>query len=880
MDRRRFLQWAAVASAARLPRGAFETAARLTTVSGAPDAADPTHAPRARTGAYAPARIPNEYSLLLPGEAEALAAAPTASAFAGGSVLVTPAAGRGAARRLSVGDEVDGWRLVALFGDLNGAPTAVLEKHVSHRGAIVYLTELGEIARIPKGIGDLANIRPRPIAAPPEHRFTRQATFPAQPDRPGDYILGSDDDPSYENVAALGPELVGWTLVANEEAGPERSLWLEPDGRSREFGRNPQSLFAPDLTGRLFDPRRFLPSEYLYEFVPGYSKRTLLGGFLPAADIGVWNPNFQVGYEVMVILPPGADATPIGRVRALLPPTKENLIPAGDTNASQALPAERWVDRYWNGDAQAFFGALAGIWGHWHHFFDDRMRVDIPDPWLLDAARAGIVLSRCSYRGLEPTYQIGEGAYTKIPERSHALFPVAHYEFVWAQQLWNLSGEVEPYFEHYLEKYILPDGNFVYNTQDQVEAPLNAGIFLENSARAYDYAGDLDALTRRLPVLRRMIEYVVQRQRYSLRTFPPGDPRHGLIWGSPEADLGDPQNDYPESHPWFYQNAVWTWRGLYEHQRVLARAARDAAARGDASLARELARDGAQARQLATQMRADIERSLRTALDARNPAMKQAGITPFHPFDTTRQPNELSSYENHRFMMDWWTADWGDAALDDGHFRHRTLAGEQLVGMNTDGHYPRTSNFMEHGTLAGRIRQDDYRPFLLALYGNLCYAMDSGSRYAPEDALLPGNFPGEGSPYAWSAVVNSELQPTVALRWLLCYEEHDPVSGRGAATVHLQKAAPKHWFAPGQRIAVERCPTRFGELSWTTEAAASGWRVRITLPPAFEANLLVHVHPADGRALARTSLGTLRSGAVFLPASTLRGRREVQLDIG
>ncbi len=76
---------------------------------------------------------------------------------------------------------------------------------------------------------------------------------------------------------------------------------------------------------------------------------------------------------------------------------------------------------------------------------------------------------------------------------------MAHYEFVWAHQLWNLTDEVEPYFQHYLNNYILPDGNFLYNTQDQVEAPLNVGVFLENSARAYDYRGDFDALQKRLP---------------------------------------------------------------------------------------------------------------------------------------------------------------------------------------------------------------------------------------------------------------------------------------------------------------------------------------------------------------------------------------------
>jgi hypothetical protein len=860
ITRRLFLLQSALASAAALAWPVPSAAA--------------TSSPPSTAG-YAPARIDNEYSLLSPAEAAALAHPPAVSGIQADTVLAAPAGA--ASRQLRVGEEVDGWRLLALLASLNGVPAAVFEKHVAHRGRIVFLNEKGTILALDKGVGELARIRPRPIAAPPGARFERPASFPAQPDRPGEYILNSNQDPCYENVAALGAELIGWTLAANEEAGPEKSLWLEADGRSRQLPDDAQALWAPDLTGRRFDPDRLLPSEYLYDYVPGYSKRTLLGGYLPAADIGVWNPNFQLGYEVMMLLPPGAEAKPLGRVRILLPKEKRDLIPAGDSNASQPLPASDWQDRYWNGSAQDFYSALAGVGIRWQHFFEDRMRVEIPDPWLLDAARAGISLCRCSYHGLQPTYQIGEGAYTKIPVRSHALFPVAHYEFVWAHQLWNLTAEAEPYFQQYLDHYILPDGNFLYNTQDQVEAPLNTGVFLENSARAYDYSGDLEALERRLPVLRRMIDFVVARYRYGLRSFPASDPRHGLIWGSPEADLGDPKNDTPESHPWYYQNAAWIWRGLYEHQRVLARAAHDAAAKGNSALGRQLQQESDSTRRLAVEMRAGIERSLRICLDARNPQMKQAGITPFHALDTKRRPDELSSYENHRFMMDWWTADWGEPALDLGHFRHRSLAGEQLLGMNTDGHYPRTSNFMEHGTLAGRIRQQDYRPFLLALYGNLCYAMDSGSRYAPEDALLPGNYPGEGSPYAWSAVVNSTLQPTLGLRWLLCWEEHD----RGGATpaVHLQKAAPKHWFARGRHILVEDCPTRFGLLSWTSEAVASGWQVALTLPADFTADLVVHIHPPGGQVLRSATLGQLQPAAVRLPRAMLAGRRNLTLKI-
>jgi hypothetical protein len=867
MKRRSFLKQAATFPAAVAATHLGRVDAR--TEGGADTAQKPPSVPRGR---YTPGRIANEYSLYLPGEREALAEAPRVTRIADG---VTASLGR-ETRHLKARDEIAGWRLVAVLGWLNGIATAVFEKHVTHQGAIVYVTEEGEIARIPKRIGDLSRIRPRETSTPHGVRLERPARYDPGPDLCGEYIVNSDEDPCYENIAALGAELIGWTLVANEESGPEKSLWLEADGKSRQLAPAPEALWAPDTNGRVFDPRRFLPSEYLYEYVPGYSKRTQLGGFLPAADIGVWNPRFGAGYEVMVLLPDGAEARPIARVRVQLPPAGA-VVPPGDTGATSATDAGvGFSDHYWNGSAEDFFSALAGLWNRWRHFFEDKMQVEIPDPWLLDAARGGIALARTSYRGLEPTYQIGEGAYTKMPERSHALFPVAHYEFVWAHQLWNLSEEAEPYFEHYLEHYILPDGNFTYNTQDQVEAPLNAGVFLENSARAYDYTGDLAALGRRLPVLRRMIAFVIGRYRYSQATFPPGDPRHGLIWGSPEADNGDPNDDFPDSHPYYYQNAAWTWRGLTEHARCLARAAQDHQDPGLRAEADEVA-------SLARAMRADIERSLARTMADQNDAMKQAGITPFTAFDTKRKPEDLSSYENHRYMMDWWTSDWGDAQLDLGHFKHRTRAGQQVLGMNTDGDNPRTSNFMEHGTLAGRIRQDDYRWFLVALYGNLCYAMDSGSRYAPEDALLPGSFPGEGSPYAWSAVVNSTLQPALGLRWMLCYEEHD------RAVLHLQKAAPKHWFAPGEKIRVEHCPTRFGAISWTTRATragpapnphrGTGWLVEVSFTKPFEADLVIHIHPPDRQPLRSTSLGELHPDHVVLSASVLGNQTRVQLEV-
>jgi hypothetical protein len=508
-----------------------------------------------------------------------------------------------------------------------------------------------------------------------------------------------------------------------------------------------------------------------------------------------------------------------------------------------------------------------GIWNRWHTFYEDAMPVEIPDSWLLDSARAGITLCRCSYRGLEPTYQVGEGGYTKIPERSHALFPVAHYEFIWAQQLWGLTNASQPYIQHYLNRYVLHDGNFTYNTQDQVEAPLNVGIFLMNAARDYWYTRDASGLLQQQSVLERMLGYVLARYEYGKQRIAKSDRRYGLIWGSPEADLGDPANDYPDSHPYYYQNAACVWRGITEYAKALKAIADMKNDRGIAALADRYAAVGAE-------MRQNIQTSIEATIAASTPEMRAAGITPFEPNDILRKPTELSSYENHRFMMDWFLADWGVAALDLGHLKHCELAGQQICGLNTDGDVPRCSNFMEHGTLAVKIRQEDYRPFLLTLYALVCYAADSGNRYSPEDAYIPGSYPGDGAPWGWSAVINSTLQPTLGLRWLLCYEESD------RDVCHLQKAAPKHWFHKGERISVRRCPTRFGTIAWTTEATSdSSWHVVVEAAAGFSGDVHLHIHAPAGGSLRSASTARVEGSAAVVPAAAFAKGGHVELDV-
>jgi hypothetical protein len=849
MNRRRFFKVLSVIGiSARLSRGAYGIG---------------PHA-KLLTRPYHPGRIENEYSVLLEGEREALSTLPKIMRISGNVV----AANQGQKEdQLKVGQSIDGWVLINI-GEMNGVSTAVFEKHVTHRGVIAYTTERGgTIALIPKYVGDLSKIRPRLTNTPHGVKFERPEKVMPGPDIPGDYILRSEEDPCYENVAALGPEYIGWSLVANEQAGPFHSVYLEPDGRSHQRKASVEKEWIP-FGGALFDPEDFFPwrnpDKYAYE--TGFSKRTLLGGFLPIADIGVWNQAAQCGYEVMMLLPPGNQAEPMARIRLLVSQSDLEVLVEG-FELMQEPDGKIFAEYYWNCSRQAFFRELAGIWNHWSDLYDSAMPVEIPDEWLLNAARAGITLARCSYRGLEPSYQVGEGGYTKIPERSHAIFPVAHYEFIWAQQIWNLTGSSNEYFQHYLEQYITSDGNFLYNTEDQVEAPLNVGIFLMNSARSYLYTRDVESFAKRLPILERMITFVLKRYEYSKHSYPSTDRRYGLIWGSPEADLGEPHNDYPNSHPLYFQNSTCVWRGLVEHARALKAA-------GSSSSNQHFLDLSDRYSSLTKEMRTNIQGSIEATIAACNSEMRQSGITPFEPNDIVRHPTELSSYENHRFMMDWFLADWGVPDLDLGHLKHRLIAGQQICGLSTDGDIPRTSNFMEHGTLSVRIRQEDYRPYLLTLYSLVCYAADCGNRYSPEDAYIPGGHPGESSAWGWSAVVNSVLQPTLGLRWLLCYEEDD------RDICHLQKAAPKHWFDKGERISVRNCPTRFGVISWLTEAIDTHmWRTNIDLPKGFSGDIVLHIHPPDDLPLGRATEGTLTANHVVLTRELLSTAEHHEIEI-
>ncbi len=163
-------------------------------------------------------RIQNEFILLLPGEKEMLAQPIRANRISMESASIDLQAGD-TTKTIKVGETSQGWKLLTILPWHNGFTVAVLEKHATHQGVIAFVTAERELARIPKQIGDLSQIKPR-LHGVQEAKFKRPEKNAPRPDTVGQYILASDEDPSYENIAALGPEYTGWTLVSDEGVGP------------------------------------------------------------------------------------------------------------------------------------------------------------------------------------------------------------------------------------------------------------------------------------------------------------------------------------------------------------------------------------------------------------------------------------------------------------------------------------------------------------------------------------------------------------------------------------------------------------------------------------------------------------------------------------
>lgn len=146
--------------------------------------------------------------------------------------------------------------------------------------------------------------------------------------------------------------------------------------------------------------------------------------------------------------------------------------------------------------------------------------------------------------------------------------------------------------------------------------------------------------------------------------------------------------------------------------------------------------------------------------------------------------------------------------------------------------------FVQHGWGYGLIHFDMIDQFLVFAFSMAAHSYTRGTWTAAE--CSSGD---RGSSSSGYAAPSQSLFPSL-LRWMLVFEDIN------TRELWLGKAIPREWLSSGEKVVVERAPTRYGRISYTMRALPDSVKVNITLPKDWrspQALLLRLRLPSGGR---------------------------------
>ena len=339
---------------------------------------------------------------------------------------------------------------------------------------------------------------------------------------------------------------------------------------------------------------------------------------------------------------------------------------------------------------------------------------------------------------------------------------------------------------------------------------------------AVRYSRDLEFMQRSLPAVLRVGQYLIDSYAKAVRALPEADPRHGLIFGPAEHDTCD--MGMGSSSPivdgqymlYYYSVSMWHWRGMVELGRLL-----DAfpQVHQNSSFAAELLRT-------AGRLKADIDASLLASVGRDSSGQVTFVPSCAIPHGTTAPPFEsmtqdvVASYSNFRYYSEMLSSGFLSDELAVALMSFRETHGGCLSGMTRYADH--LDDMPAIGYAISSLEKDRTGQFLLQLYGHAANYHGRGSFFSTEQASLYAEQTEPGSLPAWRASLG-ELQadfcvPSQCL--IASMTAMQVVFGeRDTRTVWLARAAPRRWYSPAAGgLAVERAPTRYGNVSFTISA--------------------------------------------------------------
>jgi len=591
-------------------------------------------------------------------------------------------------------------------------------------------------------------------------------------------------EPSFETTVALLPELVGYVPVSSASAA--RKLVV---GEQGEIGYLGTDYSRPRIKEPLFDPH-----EHMADLPVAAVQRELIDGRLPGVQYTFLNVDGKNALQEVVFSLPGEP--------------ESTYVSLGSYDRQECFLLTTDAQEV---DPSTFDEALAAFRGHWQREMAPAIRVDLPEPRLVDASLAALARTFTTFVGDRPKYGLGSYA-----QDVHDGFPPTILWMTNACLEWGLFAKAQAYLTYYFERFVRDDGSFNYYGP----AVSEYGQMLDLVARYVRYTEDGKWLTDHRAKVEAMAGRLIGLRTESLRQ-PTDAITRGLLYGSPEADT----REETEFH---FSGTAWASRGLLE----LARLYREQGLEGAGQYERE-----------AAALRADLNRAARASLIPGDPPF----LPPYPGLKTpfpSMTADTLASYTNYRYWLELLSAGVLDPDLADAVFEYRRRMGGELSATT------RFAGQLDDWPLAhyGRalIADDRIDSFLLALYGHLALQQMPGTFCAYEQVAIRGS---GTRTYAADYCVPAQLTMPLLVRWMLVYEEPD------TETLWLCKAAPKRWFAPGQTIRVRNAPTRWGPVSFEVKSGAERVAAQVIPPPRLEGRLLLRVRRPDGQQPAQVAGG-------------------------
>lgn len=645
--------------------------------------------------------------------------------------------------------KVGPWTLMAVLSESQGG-AAVFENVQDRKGSLVYVGKQGLILALPK------SLEPTSVAQASLYRGrTMDEIGRARADVLGAELLAGNDDPSYADVAAALPPLRVPTFVGTRHSDEKPTY---------DYGGFSDEIYVD--AGKIFT--EIQDARNKHDVWEG-----LVGGWLPVVRF-VFPAGEQRYWEETIFadVEPGHFWTQPVWYRVL-------LVDGGQLKEAHYFYHHLPFPPRGEPAAADYYQALLNVHATWKRDLDPPMKVDVPDPRILDFCLRSLSLEMITRVEDHPKYGYpplgGINVFGGYGYNNVDTFQDTFNADVTAFLEWGLFDIAGRYIDDYFTNSVRADGSIDTRGPEIGQY----GKMLEVVARYYSYTKD-DALLRKH---QEKIQAIVSLF-YSLRTeskeVPAGDISYGIVRGWSEHDSSLKVHPYRFMQPHFSNNAEAA-RGFHDLGQVWIEMGRKHSDEGLESQGRRMLQES-------EDMKKDLNASLERSVDRKqNPAYLPAVAGDIPTYGKERAYSEMLdsgelSAEQAKIIVDNLAANGG------------SMFGLLRYGTNLDG-------FLDFGPAYARLQFDWVREFLLLYYAHMTHIYSPGTWTSVESSKIDGTL---GGPYCTPAQVTI---PTLT-KWMLVFEEPDD------SVVWLARATPRTWLEQGKKIAVTAAPTRFGKISY------------------------------------------------------------------